>query len=52
MKLCRLVPLPLATMLHNLLLPVTPYALRARGLSGVNYFFGWTTTISPGRRQL
>jgi hypothetical protein len=21
-------------------------------VSGVNYFFGWTTTISPGRRQL
>jgi hypothetical protein len=21
-------------------------------LSGVNYFFGWTSTISPGRRQL
>ena len=25
---------------------------KVRGLSGVNYFFGLATTISPGQRQL
>ena len=56
-RILRTVPSPIPTLPRNLtiaetLFPQLENSLPVEAVSGVNYFFGLTTTISPYQRQL